>query len=146
MVEMNTEVRHVLLDMKSHLSKGWLQGTYGDGDSKDTSEKVCLFGALIKTNRIDCYAVDPRNYPPGVTGRGDRNYHHVFAIITDSPEEIAIKLLAEKAGVYWKELAVWQDAPERTHVEIIDLIDSVLADLPSMADKEGTSAEVQSIK
>ena len=127
---MQEATRQALLDMKQHLARGWTQGELQNKDG------VCLFGALVQAwpdGLRTCVG------PGTVTGREGGAASGAVGIAGGSAFQ-AMQLLAVAAGVGdIDQLAVWNDQPQRTHEQVIDLIDQVLAQHPAAAEEHATA-------
>jgi hypothetical protein len=116
-------VRQSLLDFKAEVSRRWTKGVVIDIDGG-----VCLFGAAARTG-IPRGHVRSGPGPAGaecIKGRQEANADSHVQVDMESATGIALQLLAAAAGVQYTELAEWQDAPERTQADVVDLIDKVL--------------------
>lgn len=128
---MDAASREILLKMKARLSEGWTKGAFATENGG-----VCLFGALVLAGDVPrCTGV---NGGPCAPGRGTPGHPDgAYVVIDGSPERHAIEALAQQAGVHWLSLAIWNDAPGRTHEDVVGLIDAALA-----ADPVETKEEV----
>lgn len=132
---MTPQARQILLDMKAHLSIGWVQNLLFD-TAEEGEETTCLLGAGVRVAGLegrvvmgtDSAAYSGRKGPIGVP---------VTQYYPDNNPYLveAFDLLADDLGITRIELAIWNDAPGRTHAEIIDLIDRVLTKHPEIAPK-----------
>jgi hypothetical protein len=119
-------VRQSLLDIKAEVSRAWTKGTLLHIDGS-----VCLYGAAALTGIPRGHVRSGPGHGPAegqsINGRQDPAAECHVEFDLDSPTGVAMLLLAAVAGVHHTELAKWQDAPERTQADVVDLIDKVLA-------------------
>jgi hypothetical protein len=121
MRKMDPQVRKILVDMKAAVSEGWVQG-----DLMNEQGGVCLYGALIKSANIPTrwgYCVGPNH----VKGRSGYMPGPMWTMEEDTPAYHAMQLFAEAVGVESvSDLALWNDAKERTVDDITSTIDAIL--------------------
>jgi hypothetical protein len=127
---MDTETRSLLLNMKASLSKGWVQGKLGiDEDIKLNEEGVCLFGAAMALGpcRVASGLADEISVENPVKGRQQgTGYVTLITAEEGTSTYSAMDLIAKELNIPMVDVALWNDAPERTHQDIIDVIDCVL--------------------
>lgn len=121
---MESEVRNILVGMKEALSKGWIQGHI------QNKKGVCLFGAAVKAGGLAPHPIVSDGCVKGRTGE-EGVWSYGFTIESDSAVKETLDLIAEKVGVVYGSLALWNDRQGRTVDEIVAVIDSLLLeDLP----------------
>jgi hypothetical protein len=121
------EVRQILLKAKAALAAGWIQGDL----MNEEEEAVCLYGALVRGANMQPLPPWACGTSPSVEGRGGDG-SVTFGIFDGSPEAEAVVLLAELAGVTdSNKLALWNDEPDRTAEQVVDLFDRALEALPA---------------
>jgi hypothetical protein len=133
---MNNETRQVLLNMKEHLSRGWVQGKL-----MDDGGGVCLLGSIVRGGGL----ATREQLPDKITCvwiKDDRCFHKVPL---GSPQEHAMvvltKALMARLGLAEADLSLWNDEAGRTVDDVVGLIDGVLVAQSSVAQIEtGTRA------
>lgn len=135
-MELSQEARTILLDMKGKLSAGWIKGSIFNENG------MCLLGAAAKAGNL--MPTTHRN-PDAILAknRSSTQSRFHFHVMSDTPLAKAMLALAETAGISWEDLAVWNDDPNRTHQEIIDLIDKTLESSVPSPHESGVAADMQ---
>lgn len=132
---MKGEVRDILVGMKEHLSKGWIQGRV------QNRKGVCLFGAAVKAGGLAPHPIVSDGCVKGRTGV-EGVWSYGFTIESDSVVKEALDLISEEVGVTYGSLALWNDHPGRTVDEVVAVIDSLLLEDLPLAVREVHEEEV----
>ena len=147
-------MRNVLIDAEQAMIRGkellqeeinWIQGSYSldqfDGFASTGSKRACKFcfnGALVRAcNEVSCSRIefDDKGL---IKMRGDesvrafeahREIIKIIAELTDYDDEESKAIDSDIGKVVAKErwIELWNDAEDRTHGEVIELLDNGIA-------------------